>query len=90
MRYFPKDCDAVVLHADSHAPDRFGDSYALYLEGCGYVAWYPGEALRLIRSGAWDILEQWREGLRKIDDAMHRACLPDVVPFTVRTALPPG
>lgn len=75
MSHFTSDCEAIVI-GSYH--DQFGGSggyksYTLHLKDEGECSWYNEHQLTLIKAGAFDLLQEWKdkkEADRKIKSDM--------------------
>jgi hypothetical protein len=66
MSHFQSGCEAIVVssYADEYGGNDSG-SYTVDIKGYGRTAWYCEHQLTLIRSGAHDLLAQWREEMNE-------------------------
>jgi len=73
MRHFRAGCEAVVIGSyielvggrfnyaapGFNGPDN--ESYSVFIEGAGPVAWYIGRQLTLIEHGRHDLIMKWQK-----------------------------
>jgi hypothetical protein len=70
MRHFHSDCEAIVM--GSYADQYGGDNHkqlSLFIKDKGQSSWYYEQQLKLIKRGAFDVLDDWN---KKIKDEVSK------------------
>lgn len=69
MSHFPSSVDAIVIgsYCDQYGGSDSGQ-YTIYIKGRGQISWYYEGQLSLIEERRNDLLDQWEQEAKELDD----------------------